>query len=217
MLMPVLRDKPMRGYAQVIVQEVEQMIAGWAMPAKLICLSLWKNSLFIPPVIAPWRWISLWIERGICENLSWLEKAWIPWLLFSPICLTSIRRRDKARARLQELVTGIIAKRAQKSEKVKMRFNYWLKQIWRWQSLIGARNNCMLIGTIFAGHHTTAGTAAWTLLELHADQTVAVVLNELDELFGAMRVTFSPLREFRYWKMSLKKFCACIHHDIFNS
>ena len=40
MLMPVLRDKPMRSYAQVIVKEVEQMIANWGIPGRLICLSL---------------------------------------------------------------------------------------------------------------------------------------------------------------------------------
>jgi sterol 14-demethylase len=55
----------------------------------------------------------------------------------------------------------------------------------------------MLIGTIFAGHHTTAGTATWVLVELaRRPETMALVLKELDLLFGADgEVTFQSLRE----------------------
>jgi sterol 14-demethylase len=43
----------------------------------------------------------------------------------------------------------------------------------------------MFIGMMFAGHHTTSGTAAWTLIELlrHPDQMAAVIA-ELDELYA---------------------------------
>ena len=43
----------------------------------------------------------------------------------------------------------------------------------------------MFISMMFAGHHTTSGTAAWTLIELlrHPDEMAAVVA-ELDELYA---------------------------------
>jgi sterol 14-demethylase len=55
----------------------------------------------------------------------------------------------------------------------------------------------MLIGTLFAGHHTTAGTAAWTLLELaRRPEYLERVLKELDTHFGVDgEVTFQALRE----------------------
>jgi len=43
MLMPVLRDKPMRGYAQVIVQEVEQMISNWGDTGEIDLLEFMKE------------------------------------------------------------------------------------------------------------------------------------------------------------------------------
>ena len=43
----------------------------------------------------------------------------------------------------------------------------------------------MFISMMFAGHHTTSGTAAWTLIELlrHPDE-MAKVTAELDELYA---------------------------------
>ncbi len=79
-----------------------------------------------------------------------------------------------------------------------MRFNYSLNARYDDGSHLSAHEiTGMLIGTIFAGHHTTAGTAAWTLLELaRRPEQLELVLNELDAHFGADgEVTFQSLRE----------------------
>ncbi len=55
----------------------------------------------------------------------------------------------------------------------------------------------MFISMMFAGHHTTSGTAAWTLIELlrHPDEMAAVVA-ELDELYAdGAEVSYQALRE----------------------
>jgi len=55
----------------------------------------------------------------------------------------------------------------------------------------------MFISMMFAGHHTSSGTASWTLIELlrHADVYAAVV-NELDELYAdGQSVSFHALRQ----------------------
>jgi sterol 14-demethylase len=55
----------------------------------------------------------------------------------------------------------------------------------------------MFISMMFAGHHTTSGTAAWTLIELLRDPaTMAEVVEEIDGLFDeGGSVTFQALRE----------------------
>jgi sterol 14-demethylase len=55
----------------------------------------------------------------------------------------------------------------------------------------------MFISMMFAGHHTSSGTAAWTLIELmrHPDVYVGVI-KELDELYGdGQPVNFHALRQ----------------------
>jgi sterol 14-demethylase len=55
----------------------------------------------------------------------------------------------------------------------------------------------MFISMMFAGHHTTSGTAAWTLIELLRDpMTMARVVAEIDGLFAeGGTVSFQALRD----------------------
>jgi sterol 14-demethylase len=55
----------------------------------------------------------------------------------------------------------------------------------------------MFISMMFAGHHTSTGTAAWTLIEMlrHPD-VYAALLTELDELYSdGQSVSFHALRQ----------------------
>ncbi|MGZ4958026.1 MAG: cytochrome P450 [Methylomonas sp.] len=200
MLMPVLRDKPMRGYAQVIVQEVEQMIAGWGDTGEIDLLEFMKElTIYTSSHCLLGDEFRYELNEEFAKIYHDLEKGVNPLAFVFPyLPLPVFRRRDKARARLQELVTDIIAKRAKKTQKSDDAF----------QLLIDARYDDgsrltpheitgMLIGTIFAGHHTTAGTAAWTLLELaRRPETMRQVFAELDNHFGSDgEVTFQALRE----------------------
>ncbi|OOD77880.1 cytochrome P450, partial [Mycobacterium tuberculosis] len=59
----------------------------------------------------------------------------------------------------------------------------------------------------FAGHHTSSGTASWTLIELmrHRD-AYAAVIDELDELYGDGRsVSFHALRQIPQLENVLKE------------
>ena len=65
----------------------------------------------------------------------------------------------------------------------------------------------MFISMMFAGHHTTSGTAAWTLIELlrHPDELAAVVA-ELDELYAdGAEVSFQALREIPRLEAAIKE------------
>lgn len=200
MLMPVLRDKPMRGYAQVIVQEVEQMIAGWGDTGEIDLLEFMKElTIYTSSHCLLGDEFRYELNEEFAKIYHDLEKGVNPLAFVFPyLPLPVFRRRDKARARLQELVTGIIAKRAQKTEKSEDAFQLLIDAKYDDGSNLSAHEiTGMLIGTIFAGHHTTAGTAAWTLLELARRPGYMVeVLNELDAHFGVDgEVTFQSLRE----------------------
>jgi sterol 14-demethylase len=200
MLMPVLRDKPMRGYAQVIVGEVEQMIADWGDNGEIDLLEFMKElTIYTSSHCLLGDEFRYDLNEEFAKIYHDLEKGVNPLAFVFPyLPLPVFRRRDKARARLQELVTGIIAKRAQKPEKSEDAFQLLIDARYDDGSLLSAHEiTGMLIGTIFAGHHTTAGTAAWTLLELaRRPEQLTQVLNELDAHFGADgEVTFQSLRE----------------------
>ncbi len=200
MLMPVLRDKPMRGYAQVIVQEVEQMIADWGNTGEIDLLEFMKElTIYTSSHCLLGDEFRYELNEEFAKIYHDLEKGVNPLaFVFPNLPLPVFRRRDKARARLQELVTGIIAKRAQKAEKSEDAFQLLIDSKYDDGTHLSPHEiTGMLIGTIFAGHHTTAGTAAWTLLELaKRPEQLNLVLSELDAHFGAEgEVTFQSLRE----------------------
>lgn len=125
MLMPVLRDKPMRGYAQVIVQEVEEMIADWGDSGEIDLLEFMKElTIYTSSHCLLGDEFRYELNDEFAKIYHDLEKGVNPLAFVFPyLPLPVFRRRDKARVKLQALVTGIIAKRAQKQKKVKMRFN----------------------------------------------------------------------------------------------
>ncbi len=200
MLMPVLRDKPMRGYAQVIVQEVEQMIANWGDSGEIDLLEFMKElTIYTSSHCLLGNEFRYELNDEFAKIYHDLEKGVNPLAFVFPyLPLPVFRRRDKARIKLQELVTGIIAKRAQKTQKSEDAFQLLIDARYDDDSPLSAHEiTGMLIGTIFAGHHTTAGTAAWTLLELaKRPEQLNRVLKELDQHFGVDgEVTFQSLRE----------------------
>jgi len=200
MLMPVLRDKPMRGYAQVIVQEVEQMIANWGDSGEIDLLEFMKElTIYTSSHCLLGNEFRYELNDEFAKIYHDLEKGVNPLAFVFPyLPLPVFRRRDKARVKLQELVTGIIAKRSQKTQKSEDAFQLLIDARYDDGSPLSAHEiTGMLIGTIFAGHHTTAGTAAWTLLELaKRPEQLNRVLKELDQHFGVDgEVTFQSLRE----------------------
>ena len=200
MLMPALREKPMRTYSDIIVHEVENLLKDWGESGEADLLEFTKEltiytsshcllgSEFRHELNAEFAEIYHDLEQGI-RPIAYV---------FPNLPLPVFRRRDKARSRLQTLVTEIMERRARKG----------IGSTNVFQTLIDARYDDgtplspheitgMLIAAIFAGHHTSSGTAAWVLIELlrHPDE-MRKVASEIDELFGPDgQVTFESLRQ----------------------
>ena len=210
MLMPVLRDKPMRTYSQIIVQEVEEAIKDWGDTGEVDLLDFMKQlTIYTSSHCLLGNEFRFELNEEFAELYHDLENGMQPIaFIFPNLPLPVLRRRDKARIRLQELVTGIIEKRAQKKEKSDDAFQMLIDARYEDGSALSPHEiTGMLIGTLFAGHHTTAGTATWIALELARNpEQMNKVLNEFDSLYGHDgEVTFQSLREIPVFERVIKE------------
>lgn len=200
MLMPALRDKPMRSYAQLIAEEVEGTIANWGESGEMEVseymkeLTIYTSSRcllgkeFRYELNEEFSHIYHDLERGVNPIAS----------VFPNMPIPAFRARDKARARLQELVRGIIKKRETQAEKPVDMFQMLIDTRYEdGTSLDDNEITGMLIATIFAGHHTSSGTAAWVLIELlKHPHLMRSVKKQIDETYGVDgEVTFDSLRK----------------------
>ncbi len=199
-LMPSLRIDAMRNHSQKIVQEVEDIIADWGEAGEIELVEFMKQlTINTASHCLLGREFRYELNEEFAHIYHDLEQGVSPLAYHFPyLPIPKFRRRDRARKRLQELVGAIIKKREAQAEKPHDMF----------QSLIDMRYDDgtpltdneitgMLIGAIFAGHHTSSGTAAWVLLELLRNPAfLRETRQELDELLGEKgEVTFQSLRE----------------------
>ena len=107
--------------------------------------------------------------------------------------------RDRARRRLVELLSEVFERRKQNPKAKRELFDLLLTL----ENEDGTprytidRITGMFISMMFAGHHTTSGSAAWTLIELlkHPD-ILKTVVSELDQIYADGRdVSYQALRE----------------------
>ena len=199
MLMPALRDKSMRSYAGKIVQEVKDLIEP-LQDGQVVDLTELTKELTIYTsshcLLGPEFRYEL--TKEFAQIYHDLEAGVQPIAYIHPFLpLPAFRRRDQARKRLQDQVSRIIEKREKQTTKSTDMF----------QSLIdsrykdGTRPNAyeitgMLIGAMFAGHHTSSGTTAWVVLELlKRPELLERVRAEVDEAYAADgEISFSSLR-----------------------
>jgi len=214
-----LRDKFMRGHAATIAGEIDRMVAGWGERGEIDLLD-WFAELTIYTSSAclvgrkfrdelDGRFAALYhdLERGT-DALAYVDP-------YAPI--ESFRRRDEARVELVALVQGIMDRRAAAADDVGVSDGAVDRDLL--DVLMSVRNDDgsprfaadevtgMFISMMFAGHHTTSGTAAWTLIELlrHPDELAAVV-SELDDLYvDGSEVSYQALREIPRLESAIKE------------
>ncbi len=210
MLMPALRMDAMRNHADKIVQEVEDMITRWGDAGEIDIVEEMKqltiNTASHCLLGKEFRYELTGEFASIYHDL---EKGVNPLAYHFPnLPIPAFRKRDKARRRLQELVSQIVKKRQSQSDKPTDMFQLLIDTRYDDGSRLSENEiTGMLIGAIFAGHHTSSGTAAWVLLELlkHPD-TYRDVKNELDTCYSDNApVTFQSLREIPRLEAVLKE------------
>ena len=113
--------------------------------------------------------------------------------------LPAFRARDRARRRLVALLTEVFERRRKNPDASRELFDVLLtlkdengESRYPIDKITG-----MFISLMFAGHHTTSGTAAWTLIEmLKHPHVMKNVTSELDTIYSDGRdVSYQALRE----------------------
>ncbi len=188
MLLPALKDARMRTYGETILAEVEKSIEGWGDEGEIDVVDYCRvltnftsshcllGREFREGMTDEFARIYHDLERGVTP-LAYID-AHLP--------IPSFRQRDKARVRLVELIGKIIDDRVASGRtgedflQTLMESRYADGRALTHDEITG-----MLLAAMFAGHHTSSVTTAWTLIELCRHPAyLRRVVAELDGTYG---------------------------------
>ncbi len=183
-----LRYQNMKAYAQVIADEVRDFTNNWGESGELemvdefLRMTLYTSTSCL---------LGVDFRRNMTDEFSELyrdlEHAVIAIAFIDPyLPLPEFEARDKARARLGEIVEEIVAKRRASKEEYGDALNTFMTSTYTDGSALSPHEiTGLLIATMFAGHHTSSGTATWMLIEfLRNPQFMEEVKQELSEVFS---------------------------------
>jgi sterol 14-demethylase len=201
MLLPALKDRRMRTYAEIIVEEVEASIADWGDEGEIDLVDYCRVlTNFTSAHCLLGREFRHDMTHEFAEVYHALERGITPLAYINAhLPLPSFRARDKARVRLVGMIGEIIEARRRSGTEGEDFLQTLIEA--RYQSgtaLTDDEITGMLLAAMFAGHHTSSVTTAWTLLELMQNpacrRTVVEQLDELHEQSGVF--SFESLQGF---------------------
>jgi sterol 14-demethylase len=209
-----LRDKFMRGHAETIAAEVERMVARSPEGGDIDLLDWFAElTIYTSSACLIGKRFREQLDHRFAELYHDLERGTDAIAYVDAYAdIESFHKRDAARVGLVQLVEGIMADRA--TQPPPEREDRDLLDV-----LMSIRTEDgepqfsadivtgMFISMMFAGHHTTSGTAAWTLIELLRNPDVlAGVVEELDALAEeGVEVTYQALREIPRLEAAIKE------------
>ncbi len=209
-----LRDKFMRGHAATIADEVEQMVAGWDDEGEIDLLDWFAElTIYTSSACLIGKRFRNELDKQFAVLYHDLEQGTDAIAYVDPYApIESFRRRDAARVGLVQLVEGIMERRAadppgEGDERDLLDVLMSITNEDGSPRFLADEVTGMFISMMFAGHHTTSGTAAWTLIELlRHDDELAAVDGELAELYaGGAEVSYQALREMPRLESAIKE------------
>ena len=207
-----LKGPQMRGHAETIAREVEEAVAPWNAPGEIDLLD-WFSELTIYTssacLIGPRFRESL--DGRFARLYHDLERGTDPIAYIDPYApIESFRKRDAARVQLVQLVEAIMDERRTSTADEEPDLLDILMSLHDGEGAPRFSSDeitGIFISMMFAGHHTTSGTAAWTLIELlRRPEEMAAVVGELDELYAdGSSVSFQALRAIPRLESAIKE------------
>ncbi|KQR96139.1 cytochrome P450 [Williamsia sp. Leaf354] len=180
-----LKAQHMKQHAITIPNEVERIIAEWGDEGEIDLLEFFAElTLYTSSACLIGRKFREQLNGHIAHLFHDLEKGTDPIAYVDYHAdIESFRKRDESRTELQEFIQGVMNDRIANPPESKED-----RDLMDVLVSVGFDSNTitgMFISMMFAGHHTTSGTAAWTLIELlrHPDY-MAQVVSELDDIYG---------------------------------
>ncbi|AQA20710.1 lanosterol 14-alpha demethylase [Rhodococcus sp. MTM3W5.2] len=199
-----LRGEQMKGHAATIGAEVEAMVAGWGDEGEIDLLDFFAElTIYTSSACLIGKKFRDQLDDRFAKLYHELEQGTDAIAFVDPYApIESFRRRDEARlalvALVQEIMTGRIANPPQgKDDRDMLDVLVSIKDESGAERFSADEITGIFISMMFAGHHTTSGTAAWSLIELlrHPDAMKQVV-GELDELYSdGADISFHALRQ----------------------
>ncbi|WP_121256084.1 cytochrome P450 [Nocardioides ferulae] len=202
-----LRGDMMRGHATTIEAEIRRMVAGWGEEGEIDLLDFFAElTIYTTSACLIGKPFREELDGRFARHYHDLEKGTDAMAYVDAYAdLPSFRQRDAARVELVALVQAIIDKRVARGPVPKEERDLLDVLI-----SIGMESDYItgiFISMMFAGHHTTSGTASWALIELmrHPD-AMGEVIAELDELYAdGSEVSFQALRSIPRLEAVLKE------------
>ncbi|WP_081795256.1 cytochrome P450 [Nocardioides sp. URHA0020] len=202
-----LRGDMMRGHAATIEAEIDRMVADWGDEGEIDLLD-WFAELTIYTTSScligkPFREE---LDSSFAHHYHELEQGTDAIAYVDPYAdIESFRRRDAAREKLVDLVQGIIDKRVARG--TVPREDRDLLDVLISIDMTADYITGIFISMMFAGHHTSSGTASWALIEMMRNPDVmASVVAELDDLYAdGSEVSFQALRSIPRLEAALKE------------
>ena len=202
-----LRGDMMRGHAATIEAEIDRMVAAWGEEGEIDLLD-WFAELTIYTTSAcligtPFREE---LDARFAHHYHDLERGTDALAYVDPYAdIESFRVRDAAREELVALVQGIIDARVERGTVPREERD--LLDVLIAVGMDADYITGIFISMMFAGHHTSSGTAAWALIELlRHPEVMAGVVAELDELYAdGSEVSFQALRSIPRLEAALKE------------
>lgn len=206
-----LRDKFMRGHAEVIAEETRRMTRGWPEQGELDALDFFSElTIYTSSACLIGRAFREELTSDYVRIFKDLERGTDAFAYVNPyLPLPAFRRRDRARRELVGLIEEIFARRERSGEKTGDLFEvlHGLRDEKGVRRYSDDQITGMFISMMFAGHHTTSVTASWALLELLMHpEWLAKIVAELDEIYADGReVSYQALREIPLLECALKE------------
>jgi sterol 14-demethylase len=200
MLLPCLQDRRMRTYAEVIAREVDRSIADW--PEEGV-MDMYEYTKVLTNFTSSTCLLGRELRDGMTDEFahvySDLERGITPLAyLNAHLPIPSFRKRDRARVRLVEMITQLIADRRRKNVEGDDFLQILMEARYKNGSPLSEHEiTGLLLAAMFAGHHTSAVTAAWMMLELtRSPDLYERVQTEVFKVYGTDgKVSYTSLRE----------------------
>jgi len=214
---PALRDKNLRSSAEIIAAEAERMCATLGDEGGIDLLDFAAElTIYTSSACLIGRPFRESLTREFSRRYFELEVGTDAiGYLHSGANIEAFRVRDRARERLVELVSEVIRERGRRTaapaggeaparDLLDILLSLRDGDAPRYSPSVITG---ILISTMFAGHHTSAGTAAWLLVELlRQPALLARVVGEIDALYADGReVSYQALREIPQLENAVKE------------
>ncbi|HMV66038.1 MAG TPA: cytochrome P450 [Myxococcota bacterium] len=188
MLRPALQGARMKHYGDIIAEETRQAIAGWGDSG---VVDLYHFAQALTSFTSSHCLLGAEFRNEMSEEFARvyhdLERGIQPVGYIHPnLPIPAFRKRDAARKRLGEMVAEIVDRRKRSGHRGEDFLQTLMDATYQDGSkLTDHEITGMLVAAMFAGHHTSASTSSWTLLELmRHPEFLTEVQAEVDQVFG---------------------------------